>query len=234
MSVKTEEVTIETPSGKMSGYLALPEKTPAPGVVVIQEIFGVNEHIQSVTRRAAEAGYVALAPDLFWQAKPGFTSGYSPEEIEFARGLLGQVSLDQAVEDVQATMTALAARPETRDEKLGVMGFCWGGLMTFLVSSRLQPACAASYYGGRVAQFLSEAPGISNPIMFHFGEKDAAIPLEEVEQVKKALSGKSNTEVHVYPDAAHGFHCDMRGSYHEPSAKQAWERTLAFFSKHLA
>ena len=233
MSGHNEWVTIPGPNGDLKGYLALPEVTPAPGLVVIQEIFGVNDHIQDVTRRAAEAGYVALAPDLFWQVQPGFTSGYSPEELVHALSLMGQISMDKAVEDVGAAMALLAGRSDTKGDSSAVVGFCWGGLLTYLVSCRLQPAVASAYYGGRISKYMDEASGISNPILFHFGEKDAAIPLEQVEQVRQAMAGRPDAEVQVYPDAEHGFHCDMRGSYHQPSAQLAWLRTLEFFARHL-
>ena len=233
MSIKTEHINVTSPNGTFSAYLAIPAKTPAPGVIVIQEIFGVNDHIQDVTRRVAEAGYVALSPDLFWQVQPGFTCGYSPEEVEVARGLMEKVSLDIAVEDVKATMELLSSRPEVKGTGLGVTGFCWGGLLTFLVSCRLNPAVSAAYYGGRIAEFVDEAPGINNPMLFHFGELDTGITMDQVVRVQKAVEGKPDVEVHVYPKAAHGFHCDHRGSYHEPSAKLAWERTMKFFGAHL-
>ncbi len=234
MAVHTETVTITSPNGTFDGYLALPEGGPAPGVIVIQEIFGVNAHIQDVTRRVAEAGYAALAPDLFWSEQPGFTSGYSPEEIEVARGYKDKISLERAVQDVAAAMQTLSARPETGDGALGVTGFCWGGLMTYLAACRLQPACASSYYGGGIAGFLAEADDIACPMMFHFGEKDTGIPMEQVESIKQALGGKSGVEVHTYPEADHGFNCDLRSSYHAPSAQLAWRRTLEFLRENLA
>ena len=136
------------------------------------------------------------------------------------------------MKDVEATMQVLGGRPESTD-KTGVVGFCWGGLMTYLVAARLKPTAASAYYGGRIASFLDEAKHITSPIIFHFGEKDAGIPMDQVEQVKQAVSSLPNTAVYVYPQADHGFHCDMRGSYHEPSAKQAWERSMDFFRQWL-
>lgn len=232
MAIKTEMVNVPGPKGNFEAYLAIPEQTPAPGVVVIQEVFGVNPHIRAVTERLAQEGYVAIAPDLFWPHQHGFQSGYSADEIEVAREIMGKISLDDSVKDVEATMKVLGARPETTD-KTGVIGFCWGGLMTYLVAARLNPTAASAYYGGRTASFLDEAKNISAPIIFHFGEEDAGIPMDQVEQVRQAVAGLPNADVYVYPNAGHGFHCDMRGSYHEPSAKLAWERSMDFFRKWL-
>ncbi len=234
MAIKTETIKITSKNGTFDGYLALPDSDgPRPGVIVIQEVFGVNSHIQDVTRRVAEAGYPALAPDMFWPLQPGFDVGYGEADLEQARGLMGQMNVDTAVEDVAGAIEALNARPETDAGKTGVVGFCWGGLMTYLVACRLNPTCAASYYGGRIVQFIDEAANMNNPVMFHLGEQDASIPMEQVEQIKATVAGKSGVVVHTYPEAQHGFHCDMRGSYDEASAKQAWQRTTEFFRQHL-
>ena len=234
MAIHTEMLKINGPNGTLDGYLAAPEAGGAPGVVVIQEIFGVNEHIRSVTDRLAQAGYAALAPDLFWQTQPGFTSGYSPEEIEHARGLRGKIDDGKAVEDVGAALQVLETHPKCRGGKMGATGFCWGGLITYLVAARLKPACASSYYGGGIVNYIGEAQEITNPVMFHFGDQDASIPMDQVEQIKTTLQGRSDVEIFVYPGAGHGFHCEMRGSYDEASAHQAWDRTMEFFKKHLA
>ncbi len=145
---------------------------------------------------------------------------------------MGKISLDDAVADVAATTKVLGDRPESTD-KTGVVGFCWGGLMTYLVACRLNPTCAVSYYGGRIVQFIDEAGNMQNPVMFDFGEQDASIPMDQVEQIKQTVGGKPGVEIYTYPEAQHGFHCDQRASYHEPSAKQAWPRTIEFFNKQL-
>ncbi len=233
MAIHTENVRITGPGGTFDGYFAAPDGGPVPGMIVIQEIFGVNTHIRDVTNRVAEAGYAALAPALFWREAPELSLDYSPEEIEKALGLMVQVSLDKAVEDVGGAMELLGARPECRADRIGVMGFCWGGLLSFLVSCRLDPVCAVPYYGGRIAEFLGEVADMKNPALFHFGELDPRIPKEQVEQIRRAVTGKPGVEVHVYPDAEHGFNCDKRGSYHQPSAELAWRRTMDFLARHL-
>ena len=233
MAIQTEMVQVNGPHGTFDAYLAVPESGSGPGVVVIQEIFGVNSHIREVTERVAPAGYSAISPDLFWQVEPGFTWGYEAADIEKARGYMGQVSPDKAVDDVGATMDLLRGRPECSDDGLGVVGFCWGGRITYLTAARLEPVCASAYYGGGIANHLDEADNINAPIMLHFGALDAAIPMDQVDAVKGAVAGKPGAEVFVYPEAQHGFHCDQRGSYHQPSAQQAWARTMELFSANL-
>ena len=233
MAVKNEMVKITHKEGAFQGYLALPEKTPAPGVIVVQEIFGVNSHIRSVCDRLAQAGYLALAPDMYWRASPGYQSGYSQEEIQAGLKLKERTTDTQAVADVEAAMGVLRARKELKGDKLGITGFCWGGLITYLSACRLKFACAASYYGGGIVNFLADAERLRTPIMFHFGELDHAIPLEHVEKIRQAVKTRKDAEVFVYPGAQHGFHCDQRGSYNEASARQAWGRTLELFKRHL-
>ena len=233
MSTKNESVKITHAEGTFQGYLAIPEKTPAPGVIVVQEIFGVNSHIRSVCDRLAQAGYLALAPDMFWRIKPGFQSGYSPDEIKAGLVLKEQTTVAQAMADVDAAMGVIRARKELKGKSLGITGFCWGGLITFLAACKFPFACAASFYAGGIANFLGEAKHLHGPILFHFGEQDHAIPLTDVDKVREAVKGHPAAEVFVYTGAQHGFHCDARGSYHEPSAKQAWTRTMELFKRHL-
>ena len=233
MAINTETIKIRSKNGTFDGYLATPDGGPAPGVIVIQEVFGVNGHIKDVTRRVAELGYAALAPDMFWPVHPNFDVGYEGADREQAVAYMQQMNLDTAVEDVAASIEALGARPEADAGKTGVVGFCWGGSITYLVACRLNPTCAVAYYGGRIAEFLDEVGTMINPVTFHLGELDASIPMDQVEQIRQATAGKSDVEVYTYPGAEHGFHCDHRASYHEASAKLAWRRTGEFFKKHL-
>lgn len=233
MAIKTETIKITSKNGTFDGYLATPEGGPAPGVIVIQEVFGVNGHIKDVTRRVAELGYAALAPDMFWPLHPNFDVGYEGEGKEQAIAYMQQMNLDTSVEDVAASIEALGAREEAIADKTGIVGFCWGGLLTYLVACRVNPTCAVAYYGGRIVQFLDEVGDMKNPVTFHLGERDGSIPMDQVEQIRQATTGKSNVEVYTYPEAEHGFHCDQRASYHEASAKLAWQRTGDFFKTHL-
>jgi carboxymethylenebutenolidase len=233
MAIKTEWVTVVNAEQTFPAYLALPSGPARGGVVVVQEIFGVNSHIRSVAERTAEAGYVALAPDLFWRIKPHLELGYTPDDVTTGRGYRGQLKDDETVKDVEASMKVLTARPEMQGKKWGVMGFCFGGMITYLSAARLKPTAASSYYGGGIVNYLAEAGNIKCPIMFHFGELDHGIPVEQVDKLKDALKSKPDATVHTYPGADHGFHCDARGSYNPDSAKQAWGRTVEFFNKTL-
>jgi carboxymethylenebutenolidase len=231
----TETLTI---NNQFNAYLATPDLaservTAAPGVLVVQEIFGVNSHIRSVVERFAEAGYVALAHDVFWRDAPGIELGYDAEGISRGRDLKAANDANNAVDDMRAALATLRARPECNG-KVGVVGYCYGGLLTYLAATRLDPQCASSYYGGGIVDYLAEASKISMPMQFHFGEQDASIPLEHVEQIRQAVSKQETSEVFVYPAAGHGFHCDQRGSFDALSAEQAWERTLGLFKTHLA
>jgi carboxymethylenebutenolidase len=234
MTHKTEQVSIPVSGQTYAGYLALPEHPgPRPGVVVIQEIFGVNSHIRSIADRLAQAGYVALAPDLFWRVRPGIELGYQAEDIAQGMAVRGQINNEDSLLDLKAAFGLLAARPETKGKKLAVMGFCWGGTMAYLAACRLAPACTVSYYGGGIVNLLGEADAIQGPILFHFGELDKGIPIAAVDQIQTEMRKKKDATVFRYPGAEHGFHCDQRASYHPASAATAWQRTLDFFGKHL-
>jgi carboxymethylenebutenolidase len=234
MTIKTQWLQIPVGTQSFKAYLAAPDlPQPRPGVLVVQEIFGVNSHIRSVAERVAEAGYVALAPDLFWRVQPGFEVGYTPDDIAKGREVRGKLDTEQVMADIKAAAAVLAGRPETNGRKQAVMGFCWGGQIAYLAACRMKPDAAAVYYGGGIANLLKESSGIAKPVMFHFGELDKGIPLSEVEQIQKAMQSHKDATVFVYPGADHGFHCDQRGSYHAPSAAKAWQRTLEFFGKNL-
>jgi carboxymethylenebutenolidase len=205
-------------------YRAAPAGAPRAGLVVIQEIFGVNSHIKRVTDGFAADGYVALAPALFDRVAPGYSTGYQPADIEAGRAMRGKIDMDVMLKDVQAAVKALAAE----GLKVGVVGYCMGGTVAWLSATRLDGVAAAvGYYGGGVADAAAEKPRC--PVMLHFGETDASIPKEHYEKVMTMQPG---VPVHVYP-AGHGFNCDERGSYHEPSARLARQRTLDFLRQHL-
>ena len=212
-------------SFRLSAYKAKPAGTPRGGLVVIQEIFGVNHHIRNLTDQFAADGYTSIAPAIFDRVEPGFETGYSPQDIERGRAVRGKADLDQLVMDVRAAVDALRAE----GLKVGVVGYCLGGTMAWLAATRIDGLLASvPYYGGGVAAAANETPKC--PVLLHFGETDASIPPDHWETVKKA---HPDIPQHIYP-AGHGFNCDERGSWHEPSAKLARQRTLEFFAKHLA
>ena len=209
---------------QLSAYRADPKAAPKGAVVVIQEIFGVNHHIRAVCDRLAGEGYVAIAPAIFDRVEPNFTSGYSPDEIAIARKFVANPDWAATLRDTQAAIDAV------RDVgPVGIIGFCLGGSIAYAAATKLSGLKAAiGYYGGAVVRFADDKPKV--PTQLHFGEKDAGIPLSDVETIK---AKRPDVEVFVYPGAQHGFHCDERASYDKASADIAWPRSMAFFAKHL-
>lgn len=212
-------------SHRLDAYRAEPAGKPRAGIVVIQEIFGVNSHIRKVTDSFAAEGYVALAPAIFDRVQRNFEIGYTPADVETGRTTRGKIQLDDMVADVRAAVKALQAE----GLKVGVVGYCLGGTLAWLASTRIDGVGAAvCYYGGGIAASASERPRC--PVLIHWGETDASIPPDHWATVKKA---HPDVPAHVYP-AGHGFHCDERGSYHAESAALAGRRTLDFFREHLS
>jgi len=208
---------------KLAAYRADPSGKPRGGIVVIQEIFGVNSHIKQVADGFAADGYVAIAPAMFDRVQKDVNLGYSPEDIAKGREIRGKVTNDMAVKDAEAAVKAAAGAG-----KVGIVGYCWGGLVTWLAAAKIQGlACAVPYYGGGILDNAELAPRV--PLMGHFGDKDQHIP---VEGVKKLAQKYPQHQIFIY-SADHGFNCDHRGSYNAPAAKQARERTLEFLRKHV-
>jgi len=209
---------------KLGAYRADPAGTPKGGIVVIQEIFGVNQHIRKVCDDFAKEGYAAVAPALFDRTQKDFQSGYTPPEIEKARTFVAKPDWDAMMRDTEAAVKELSSVGP-----VGIVGFCMGGTIAFLGATRLSGLKAAvGYYGGRIVAFADEKPKC--PTQLHFGEKDASIPMSDVETIKKK---HPECEIFVYPDAGHGFYCDERGSYNEAACKLAWQRSMAFLNKHV-
>ena len=206
-------------------YTAMPAGKPKGGIVVIQEIFGVNHHIRSVADGYAKEGYVAIAPQIFDRVERNVELGYTNQD-EFQKGIklaFQDLKREDALRDLQATIDAAA-----KHGKVGVVGYCFGGLMTWLSACELKGvAAASSYYGGGTAKEATRTAKC--PVIMHFGEKDTHIPMSDVETIHKA---QPQIEIFIYP-ADHGFNCDERGSYDVNSAKLAKERTLTFFAKNL-
>jgi carboxymethylenebutenolidase len=220
-----ETITLTAEDGhKLAAYRAAPKGTPRGGLVVVQEIFGVNSHIKRVVDGFAADGYVALAPAIFDRVERDFAIGYKPEDIERGRAVRGKLPVEDAVKDVRAAVKSLAAERL----KVGVVGYCFGGTLAWLAATRIGGvACAVGYYGGGIADTATEKPRC--PVLLHWGETDQSIPPEHHARVRAA---HPDLPMHVYP-AGHGFNCDERASYHEPSARLARQRTLEFLAKHL-
>ncbi len=209
---------------QLGGYRAEPSGAPKAAEVVIQEIFGVNHHIRSVCDRLADEGYVAIAPAIFDRTQPDFQCGYSPDEVATARKFIASPDWEAMLRDTQAAIDAVK-----KVGPVGIIGFCLGGSIAYAAATKLSGLKAAiGYYGGAIVRFADDKP--QAPTQLHFGEKDAGIPLADVETIR---TKRPEVEIHVYPGAQHGFHCDERASYDKASADIAWPRSMAFFAKHL-
>ena len=207
----------------IDAYRAEPAGTPRGGLVVLQEIFGVNPHIRRVADGFAAEGYLVIAPALFDRVKPGVELDYTQDGVAAGIALMGQVDQGKALLDVAAAVKAAAA-----GGKVGVVGYCWGGSLAYAAACATDGVAAAvGYYGGNIVKSLDRKLRV--PVMLHFGERDAHIPKSDVDAIKAALP---DIPVHTY-DADHGFNCDARGSYDKPSAAQALDRTLAFFARQI-
>jgi carboxymethylenebutenolidase len=207
---------------ELDAYLAEPKGKAKGGIVVVQEIFGVTNHIKRVADQFAAQGYRVVAPAMFDRVESGVTLEYS--EIEKGRDYMRQLVWPNTLADVSAAVN------EARGAgNVGVVGYCWGGTVAHVAASELELDAAVSYYGGGVAKMLDKKPRC--PIIYHFGDKDASIPLADIEKIKKATP---ENPVHVYAGAGHGFNCDERGSYSAKDAKVALERSIEFLSAQLA
>jgi carboxymethylenebutenolidase len=239
MEVTGSTVQLNTADGKMDAYVAQPKGGGSyPGVVVIQEAFGVNEHIKKVTDRIAAEGYVAIAPDIYHrEAERVIPYAEMPKAI----AALQRVVDGKAMEDVGTAIAHLKSQSNVKGGSIGVTGFCMGGRLTYLTAAHHANdiKSAVPYYGGGIPMGnpspLSRTNEIKCPMYLFFGAKDQLIPKEHVEQIKTELTAnKVPFQLEVYPDAGHGFFCDDRSmSYNENAAKDAWEKTKGFFAQHL-
>ena len=193
------------------------------GLVVVQEIFGVNNHMRNLCAAFAAAGYAVIAPALFDHAERSVELGYTPDDIARGRDLRGKLPDAGVIADIEAAAAALGNR------KIGIVGYCFGGTVAWWGATRSKKFSAASgWYGGGIAGTKTEVPNC--PVQLHFGEKDTGIPMSDVEAIRSAQPGVG---IHVYPGAQHGFGCDERASFSAPDDRIAQARTLAFFAKHL-
>lgn len=209
---------------EFNAWLASPQGKPKGAVVVLQEIFGVNQHIRAVTDGYAAAGYVAIAPALFDRIRKGIELGYTAETMTEGFGYVQQLKPEQTLLDVTAAINVVK-----HSGRVGVVGFCWGGRQSYITACELPVACAVAYYGGRIVQVLDKTPKC--PVLYHFGGKDSHIPAADVAKIQAA---DATGTFYTYPEADHGFNCDMRASFNAEASKLARERTLAFLERHLA
>lgn len=229
-----ERTTITTPDGSFSAYVARPGSPKAPAVVVIQEIFGVNAGVREIADGLAGQGYLAIAPDIFWRIAPGIELTDKTEaEWKRAFELYGAFDKDKGVEDIAATIDKIRADPGCTG-KVGVVGFCLGGLMAFLTATRTDVDAAISYYGGGTDQYLGEAAKLARPLMIHLAEDDEYIDKQAQVAIARGLKDHPFVELFSYPGVMHAF-ARPDGQHHdEASAMKAGGRSLTFFQKHLS
>lgn len=222
----SERVRLTAADGhELEAYLARPQGEPVAGLVVVQEIFGINEHIRSVADGYARDGFLAVAPALFDRYERGVELRYEGADMQKAMSFIPRLDIDAAVRD---TASALDYVGEQTGKNCGVIGYCFGGTVAWLAATRLHPDAAVGYYGGNIARFASDQPQC--PVMLHFGTKDQHIPKE---QVDKIAATHPDVEIYWY-DAGHGFNCDARSSFDAESAKLARARSLEFLARNLS
>ena len=230
----SEYITISTEAGAFSAYLARPETTPAPAVVVLHEVFGVNADLRETCDALAAAGFFALCPDLFWRQTPGVDLSVTSEsDWKIGLDLYMAYDRDKGVVDVLETMKA-AAQLEGATGKVAVMGYCLGGLMAYLTAARARVDAAVAYHGGDTEKYLDEASAITAPLLMHLADADEFIPPSAQAAIKSALGDKTNVQIHSYPGCKHAFSRHGGAHYDADAAALANGRTWAFLKAQLA
>jgi carboxymethylenebutenolidase len=216
-------IRLEAKDGhELDAYLAQPKGKPRGGIVVVQEIFGVTDHIKRVADQYAAEGYRAIAPAMFDRIKRGITLPYT--DIEQGRAYMQQLKWPDTLADIEAAVDAV------RDSgAAAVVGYCWGGTVAHVAASELDLDAAISYYGGGVARMLDKTPQC--PIVYHFGDQDRSIPMADVQKI---MSAYKHADVHVYNGAGHGFNCDERSSYSAADARLAFHRSIEFIRERTS
>ena len=224
--------TVSGSAGSFDAYLALPPAGRGPGLLLLQEIFGVNEHIRTVAEQYALDGFVVLAPDIFWQQQRRLDIGYTPDDIQRGRALAMATDRAALQRDLADAVKHLRVRSEVQGRGVGAIGYCLGGRLAYLAAATAGVDAAVAYYGGGIQDMLDLAPQIGCPIQFHYGALDANIPPSALDKVRAAMQGR-DAEVHVYDGADHGFNCWARGSYQAAGAALAHGRALQFLATKL-
>jgi carboxymethylenebutenolidase len=242
-AISTQNVKVLGDDILIDAYLAMPEaEGQYPGVVVIQEIFGVNDHIRDITRRLAREGYIAIAPAIYQRQAPGFETGYTEADIKIGREYKNQTQADELLSDIQATIDYLKGIPAVQAVDLGCIGFCFGGHVAYLAATLPEIQATASFYGAGIATMtpgggeptITRTKDITGTLYAFFGTEDASIPPEQVDQIEQELrKHQINHQVFRYEGADHGFFCDQRGSYNADAAADAWVKVLNLFRQEL-
>jgi carboxymethylenebutenolidase len=224
---------VSTPDGDFSLPLWLPEAGRGPGILLIQEIYGVSDYIRAVAGDLAALGYVAAAPDLFWRLEPGYQAAHDEEGLNRSLAMNARFDAEQGVADAQAAFGHLAALPEVQGG-MGIIGFCLGGSIAYFLSARVEASAVVSFYGSDVPGQTAVLAQISAPVQFHFGGSDPFIPRDQVAKVEEAVQASDHAEIYVEEEAGHAFHNREAPMFHQPGpAARAWRRTEDFLARHL-
>jgi carboxymethylenebutenolidase len=234
MTNRTEQIRAHD-GGELTAYLALPESGSGPGLIVIQEIFGVNGYIKGVCERLAELGYVAMAPDLYWRLEPGIAiDEKEPGGLQTAFATVARLDFAKAGDDAIAALEHLRALPEVAGGRAGIIGFCLGGGISYMVAALSDPVTCVSYYGSAIPNALQLAGQVRCPILFHFGGADDYIPADKQQAVREAFAQNPQAEFHVHEGAGHAFdNYNAAMFHHERAAREAWEQTVEFLKRTL-
>ncbi|HEV7807713.1 MAG TPA: dienelactone hydrolase family protein [Solirubrobacteraceae bacterium] len=233
----TRSERIQTTDGAFDAHVAIPQSGSGPGMLLIHEIFGVNDYVKDAARRLAELGYVVLAPDLYWRTQPGLALRHEGEDLQRAFAAMGQLDVETAARDAVVALAALRELPEVASAggRAGVLGFCLGGTLAYRVAVHSDPDTAVCYYGSGIPGALDDAASILSPTLLHWGGADPFIAREQVDAVAAMAAGREGFECHVHEDAGHAFDNSFAPQFHHPAAAAAaWELTSAFLERTLA
>lgn len=232
MTTRTETVTVA--DGEFALNVWTPEGGGGPGILLIQEIYGVGPYIRAVAEDLAALGYVVAAPDLFWRVHPGWASSHDEDGLKRSLGVASRFDAGKGLDDLAASLDRLRGLPETRGP-VGLLGFCLGGTLAYALGARVDDVAAVvSFYGSGVPDQLDLLDEIDCPLLFHFGGSDPYIPRTKVAEVERAVEGRANVEFHVQEDAGHAFHNRKAPMFHNPgAAERAWRLTEDFLARTL-
>jgi carboxymethylenebutenolidase len=231
MATRTDSIAVD--DGRFDLTVWLPERGRGPGLLLIQEIFGVGPYIRSVAEDLARLGYVVGAPDLFWRLRPGWQAEHTEDGIKQSMGLVSRFDADKGVADLAAALDHLSGLPEVTGA-VGAIGFCLGGSMAYALGARAKPAAIVSFYGSNVPGSLDLIAAIECPVQFHFGGSDAYIPRDQVAAVERAVADRPHMEIHVQEEAGHAFHNHVAPMFSQPEpAARAWRLTVDFLARTL-
>ena len=216
--------------GSFRAYLAKPAQGSGPGIVLCQEVFGINPYLRDMADLFAEEGYVVIAPDLFWRLEPGVDLGYGEADMKKAHALHDRFDVDQGVRDIGAAVQALRAQPACKG-KVGALGYCLGGKLAILAAAHLDVDCAVSYYGVGIESRLAEVSTCAAPLVLHFAGLDKFVPPAAIESIRNTFAARPEVEIYVYPESVHGFNTPAKPGYDKAAAGMAHSRTIALFRR---